>query len=265
MIPKIIHYCWFGPHDIKKNEVIQSCMHSWRDILPEYEIKIWNESNVNIDSLPPFAIQAYKNKKWAYVADVVRFQKLYEYGGVWLDTDMLILKDFSFLLEKNNQSYSDLSVWGYEDDVHISCGIIAANKNNKIIKQISNFYIDHYKNNNLNNIIAIPKIVSTIINKAFEFEKYNDENNKRNTFLKNKDGDTIKIYNAEYFYPLSNANKKEDYKRFITDKSYAVHMWNYSWQPWYMRLMSSFGIVQIGKAILKGKIRIIIKKILHLG
>lgn len=264
MIPKIIHYCWFGPHDINKNEVIQKCIASWHMYMGDYAIMKWTEANIDINSLPPFAQNAYKNKKWAYVADVVRFQKLHEYGGVYLDTDMLMLKnpDFIFSVKKENQDPNDISIWGMEDATHVSCGIIATNKNNKIIKEISDFYIDHYKNNNLNHIIAVPKIVSDIINKnkAFNFEKDADT-----IILQDKNNNIIKIYNSKYFYPLPNANKKDDYKKFITDKSYAVHMWNYSWQPWYIKLLSSIGIVQIGKAILRGKLRIIVKKLLHLG
>ena len=250
--------CWFGPHDIKKNQIIQKCIASWHTYMGDYTIMEWTESNIDIGSLPAFAQNAYKNKKWAYVADVVRFQKLYEYGGIYLDTDMLILKDMSPLLEKdykNNSdkstSCNDTSIWGYEDDTHISCGIIATNKNNKLIKEISDFYINHYRNNNLNHIIAVPKIVSDIINK--------------NKIADAKFEKEIKIYSQEYFYPLPNTNKKEDYNKFITNNSYAVHLWNYSWQPWYMKALSELGIVQIGKAILRGKIRIVIKKLLRLG
>ena len=244
--------CWFGPHDINKNQVIQRCIASWRSHMSDYVIMEWTEANVDISALPPFARNAYKNKKWAYVADVVRFQKLYEYGGVYLDTDMLVLKSFSLLLEKEERNNKDISIWGMEDEQHVSCGIIAANKNNKLIGGLSDFYIKHYgKGNNLNNIIAVPKIVSSIISE----NKIHNENFEKE----------IKIYNAEYFYPLPNAHKKEDYKKFITDKSVAVHLWNYSWQPWYIKILSSIGIVQIGKTILRGKLRIVVKKLLRLG
>ncbi len=243
--------CWFGPHDIKKNKVIQRCINSWHIHMSNYIIMEWTEANINIKDLPPFAQNAYKNKKWAYVADVVRFQKLYEYGGVYLDTDMLMLKnpDFLFSQKKENQDNNDISIWGMEDAIHVSCGIIAANKNNKLIKNLYNFYADYYNNKNLNEIIAVPKIVSKTITQMSEEERKK----------------SLVIYGSEYFYSLSNAHKKEDYKKYITDKSVAVHLWNYSWQPLYIKVLSSVGIVQIGKAILRGNLRIIFKRILRLG
>ena len=135
MIPQIIHYCWFGPNDIMSDRARRLAINSWRAKMPQYEIMCWNENNIDINTLPPFARHAYKNKRWAYVADVVRFQKLYEYGGVYLDTDMLILRDPTPLFTKNN---GDISLWGMEDKEHISCGIIACN--NKLPISFFNCY-----------------------------------------------------------------------------------------------------------------------------
>ncbi len=260
MIPHIIHYCWFGPADIMGDEARRLSIASWKEKMPEYKIMAWSENNINIHELPDFAQHAYKNKRWAYVADVVRFQKLYEYGGVYLDTDMLIIKDptplfavggilSSSLPLREGQGggiggvWSDISIWGMEDKEHISCGIIACNKNNNFIKKLYKFYTEHYKNNNMNVVIEIPKIVTKLSKEISQ--------------------DELIIYSSEYFYPLPAANKKEDYRKFITDNSYAVHLWNYSWQTPFMRIMRKVKIVQIGKAIVPKGLRPLVVNILR--
>lgn len=230
MIPKIIHAVWVGKG--VQNQVIQLCIASWKEKMPDYEIMMWDESNVDIKSLPPFAQHMYQNKRWAYVADVIRFEKLYEYGGVFLDTDMLMLRDPTPLFSHRSD---DISIWGYEDETHISCGIIACNKGNKLMRELYQFYIDHYKNNNMNLVIEVPRIVTDTIN-----------NNPREYII----GQNIIVYPREYFYALPNANKKEDYRKFLTKHSYAVHLWNYSWQTPFMKVMNKLQIVKISKKII---------------
>ncbi|EKS9951110.1 hypothetical protein QDE78_002613, partial [Enterococcus faecium] len=108
MIPKIIHYCWFGekikPEEIKNN------LDNWRRKLPEFEIIEWNEQNFDINSIP-FVKEAYDRKMFAFVSDVARLHALLTHGGVYLDTDIEIVKDFTpiinnysavFSLENNN-------------------------------------------------------------------------------------------------------------------------------------------------------------------
>ena len=95
MIPKKIHYCWFGKGE--KGSLIEECISSWKKILPEYEIKEWNEENFDVTA-HPYTKKAYKAKKWAFVSDYARLKVLEEEGGVYLDTDMLLLKDIKPLL-----------------------------------------------------------------------------------------------------------------------------------------------------------------------
>ena len=85
MIPKIIHYCWFGGKP--KPDCVVKCISTWRDKLPDYEIKEWNESNFNINC-NEYVQKAHEMKKWAFVSDYARFYVLYNYGGVYLDTDV---------------------------------------------------------------------------------------------------------------------------------------------------------------------------------
>jgi hypothetical protein len=97
-IPKIIHYCWFGRG--QKSALMQSCIASWESLKRDYQFICWDESNFDIHS-SQFTEEAYKQKKWAFVSDYVRLIALYEYGGVYLDTDMMFLKPFHHLLEKH--------------------------------------------------------------------------------------------------------------------------------------------------------------------
>lgn len=96
MIPKVIHYCWFGRGPMPK--VVLWCIESWKRKCPDYTLKLWNEDNFDVNSVL-FTKQAYEHKKWAYVADYVRLYALYHEGGICIDTDEYILKNFDDLLE----------------------------------------------------------------------------------------------------------------------------------------------------------------------
>ena len=95
MIPKIVHYCWFGRG--AKSELICKCIDSWRKYLPDYQIIEWNEENFDVNSCQ-FTKEAYRNKKWAFVSDYVRLYALFQYGGIYFDTDVEVLKSFDSLL-----------------------------------------------------------------------------------------------------------------------------------------------------------------------
>ena len=95
MIPKIIHYCWFGRGQMP--ELALKCIESWHKYLPDYELRLWNEDSFDLD-LYPYAREAYDNRKFAFVTDVVRLWALNQYGGVYMDTDVEILKPLDDLL-----------------------------------------------------------------------------------------------------------------------------------------------------------------------
>lgn len=100
MIPKIIHYCWFGGKPLPRE--VRKCIASWEKYLPECEIIEWNEGNFDI-GLHPFTKAAYDNKAWAFVSDYARLKIVYEHGGIYLDTDVELIRPCSFLL--NNTFY----------------------------------------------------------------------------------------------------------------------------------------------------------------
>ncbi len=96
MIPKIIHYCWFGRGEMP--ELAQKCMASWHKYMPDYEYKLWNEDNFDVNSVP-YTKEAYEAKKYAFVSDYVRLLALEKEGGIYLDTDVEVFKAFDDLLE----------------------------------------------------------------------------------------------------------------------------------------------------------------------
>lgn len=135
MIPKIIHYCWFGRNP-KPNSVLQY-IQIWKDKMPDYQIKEWNESNFDVNQLN-FTREAYFAKKYAFVSDVCRLYALYLEGGIYLDTDIIVLKRFP------DKILSNKAFAGFEHEIYIGTGIIGCEKNNKIIKQFLTTYNDKH-------------------------------------------------------------------------------------------------------------------------
>lgn len=114
MIPKIIHYCWFGRNP--KPRLAEKCIKSWRKYCPDYEIIEWNEENFDISTAPLYVRQAYEAKKWAYVTDYVRLQVVYDHGGIYLDTDVELRRNLDFLLV--NKAY-----FGFQNERFIATGL----------------------------------------------------------------------------------------------------------------------------------------------
>lgn len=96
MIPHIIHYCWLGGSPLP--ELAQQCLASWKEHMPEWEIKRWDETNFDVASAPTYVKQAYEARKFAFVSDYVRLWALEQYGGVYMDTDVKVQKSFEPLL-----------------------------------------------------------------------------------------------------------------------------------------------------------------------
>ena len=97
MIPKVIHYCWFGRGELPTLAV--KCINSWKKYFPDYEIKEWNEDNFDINIIP-YTADAYKAGKYAFVSDYVRFWVLFKYGGVYFDTDVEVIRPMDDVIER---------------------------------------------------------------------------------------------------------------------------------------------------------------------
>jgi len=212
MIPKIIHYCWFGENE--KPQLVKDCIKSWNNFLPDYEIIEWNESNTDFTN--SFVKKAFKLKKWAFVSDYVRLEKLVEFGGVYLDTDMLLVKNLDDLLKAS-------MFVGSENDATLNAAIVGASKNHVFLETLLMKY-DSIKLSKFTNLynITIPKIITNLYNSKYNYS------GKFDTIVENKD---MIVYPKDYFYPLPSSSiyKKSDYKGFLTTHSYAVHLWGESW------------------------------------
>lgn len=148
-IPKKIHYCWFGGNQIP--EKYQTWMESWRKYCPDYEIIEWNESNYNI-SKNHYMQQAYKSKKWAFVSDYARLDIIYEQGGIYLDTDVELIRSLDELLYQN-------AFCGFQEDLRVAFGLgFGAIKNFELIRNILEEYaeLDFYEENNNERMKASP-------------------------------------------------------------------------------------------------------------
>lgn len=131
-IPKIIHYVWLGGGEKPKD--IKICMKSWERHLSDYKIIHWSEENFDINA-NRFIKQAYEQKKYAYVSDYIRLYALYNYGGIYLDTDVIVMNDLTKLLE--NRAFI-----GFENKESISAAIIGAEKGHPFIKEFMDYYED---------------------------------------------------------------------------------------------------------------------------
>ena len=112
-IPKVIHYCWFGNGKMPK--LAQKCIESWKKYCPEYKIVCWNEENFDINQ-NKYAREAYAAGKWAFVSDYVRLKVLYDEGGIYLDTDVELIKPLDKLIEERGYM-------GFDDNGVISTGL----------------------------------------------------------------------------------------------------------------------------------------------
>ncbi len=213
-IPKIIHYCWFGDNSLPPLE--QKCLNTWKNTLVEYDYMLWSEENSLLEI--PFVKFAYENKKWAYVSDYVRLKSLYDYGGIYLDTDMYVIKNFDPLLVET-------CFFGSESVSRISCGIIGAEKHDPFIRKCLDYYegldnidLDHFKT-------PITKIITRIFREYFHYE------NDFSSVLR-KEG--VTIFSPDFFYPIPyNEFKTPLNKKFGTyakTNTYAIHLWSGSWQ-----------------------------------
>ena len=137
MIPKIIHYFWIGGNPKPKS--VLRCIKSWKKYCPDYKIMEWNESNYDFNK-NAYMKQAFENKRWGFVTDCARFDVIYEYGGIYLDTDVELIKNLDSLLTHN-------SFFGYEEayDYYIACGLgFGSCARNPIIKDLRDYYDNVY-------------------------------------------------------------------------------------------------------------------------
>ena len=212
MIPKTIHYCWFGGKRLPA--LSKKCIRSWQKYFPDYEIKMWNESNFDV-KIVSYTEEAYKAKRYAFVSDYARYWILYHYGGVYFDTDVEVLKSMNQILDKGGYMGFESSV---ESKVlYVNAGLgMAVEPNNPFLKEMLDLYSElHFINaDGSHNLKSIVKYTSEeLIKKGLvgtkEIQRIGD----------------IYIYPKEYFNPYNYTTKKFE----ITDKTYTIHYFSGSW------------------------------------
>lgn len=208
MIPKIIHYCWFGCNPLP--ELAVKCIESWKKFCPDYEIKEWNESNFDLH-YNDYVWEAYQAKKWAFITDVVRLYALSEYGGVYMDTDVEVIKPLDPFLRH-------VAFSGYENEHDIPTGIIASEKRGKwVMDNLHHYDQMHFLKSD--GSFNMTTNVVTLTNYMLPLGL------KRNNTYQDFPG-LITFYPKDYFCPKSYF----DGKIYLTDNTVTIHHFAGSWR-----------------------------------
>lgn len=235
MIPKIIHYCWFGKSPLPP--LVKKCIKSWTQYNPDYKIICWNEHNFNV-SIIPYTAQAYKLKKYAFVSDFVRFYLLFYHGGIYLDTDVEVLRSLDIFL--NHKMFT-----GFETKDRVAPGLIlGSEKGCSLIKSIMDEYIQKQFLTE-KGVIKYENVV-TITTKKLLSKGLKLNGNFQLI-------DEMAIFPVDYFSPKSYFT----WETKLTKNTYTIHHYAGSWLPKYTKVEHIFW------SKLKMKDRQIIARILH--
>lgn len=207
MIPKKIHYCWVGGKPLPP--LAQKCIKSWKKYCPDYEIIEWNETNYDFTKVP-YMKEAYEAKKWGFVPDYARLDIIYHHGGIYLDTDVELIKPLDELLKLKGFA-------GFEESNNVALGLgFGAEAGNQIIKQLMESYNElHFRNSDGSlNMIPSPQLNTKVL--------------VANGLVRNNSYQSVgsmTIFPVEYFCP------KSFYNGIIrkTKNTFSIHHFAASW------------------------------------
>ncbi len=212
MIPKKIHYCWFGR--AAKPRLAEKCIKSWKKYCPHYEIIEWNEDNFDVN-LNPYTKMCYTQKKYAFLSDYIRLLIVYRYGGIYLDTDVEIIKPFDDLLDRG-------AFLGFENDQYVNTGVgFGAEAGHILVKKMLEEYNPYLSGDN--GTAGCPILNTSALLR---------EGLKQDGTLQQINGAVI--YPKEYFNPLESTTGK----LLKTENTYSIHWYSMSWLPLGQRLKS---------------------------
>lgn len=219
MIPKVINYCWFGgnplPNDIKK------CIASWKKYCPDYEVKEWNETNFDVNCCD-YVKEAYAAKKWAFVSDYARFKILYSNGGVYLDTDVELIKSIDDIVKNGPfmayEAYCPIEKLNPEHIYLVNPGLgIGTEAGDPLYKEILNYYENQNftdDDGKINQMTVVERV--TWLLRKYGLSCHGEMEKVKNTT----------VYPAEYFCPLNVTTSKLKKTR----NTRAIHWYSGSWQ-----------------------------------
>lgn len=208
-IPKVIHYIWLGGNPEPK--ILEKCKKSWKKYCPDYEIKRWDESNLNINE-NDYTRQACEAKKYAFASDYFRYKILYEEGGVYLDVDVKLLKNIDDLLSKK-------CFLGFEKGNNIAVGpglVCASEAGSEIIKELMEDYNGEQFLNpdgSINKTTVCERTTKVLVSHGLKIED------------KTQEFENFTVFASEYFCPMS---FDKLYKK-ITKNTYSIHLYYASW------------------------------------
>lgn len=212
MIPKVIHYCWFGGAPIP--EKYQQYIETWKKFCPEYEIKRWDESNFDVTS-NRYCREAYESKQWAFVSDYARLKIIYEHGGIYLDTDVELIKSITPLISSGD------GFIGFQNPIEVNSGLgFSAKAGNKCVEEMLSVYDTRkfIQNNGQLNRVPCPA-ANTVGLQRCGLKIGKMENQE----IQSLEG--LKVYPLEYFNPLNADTQQMN----ITKNTYSIHQYTASW------------------------------------
>lgn len=221
MIPKKIHYCWFGRGPLP--ELARKCIASWRKYLPEYEIKEWNEDNFDVHCIP-YCSEAYDAGKYAFVSDYARFKILYEYGGLYFDTDVEVIKAMDDIISRGPFMGCERDADTVKGDgAAVAPGLgLGVNPGLGLYKEILELYetLHFIGADGTMNLKTVVQYTTEVLCK---------HGLKHVGDVQFVDG--IFVYPKEYFNPMEFVNQV-----CITPNTCSIHHYAGTWLPWNKRM-----------------------------
>ncbi len=248
IIPKVIHYCWFGNSPLPR--LARKCIKSWKKYFPDYEIIEWNESNFDVNIIP-YTREAYVVGKYAFVSDYARFWILYRYGGLYFDTDVEVIRPMDDIISRGTfmgceRAYKEGAT---PDTLGVNPGLgLGTSPGLGLYKEILDFYQHlHFRNEDgtLNLTTVVQYVTGLLCQKGLR--NINEIQEIAGVY----------IYPKEYFSPFSHST----YHPHITPNSYTIHWFAGSWvekkASWRYRIKA---YIPLSLILLSRKIRRIFRK-----
>lgn len=215
MIPKVIHYCWFGRNPLPESAI--KCINSWKKFFPDYEIKEWNEDNFDVNIIP-YTQEAYSVKKYAFVSDYARFWILYKYGGLYFDTDVEVIKSMDDIIERGPFMGIEVGATSESKTPLVAPGLgLGVNPGLGLYREILDYYKElHFLDaeGNLNQVTVVTHTTNVLI-------RYGLKNTNQ---IQEVAG--VWIYPRDYFNPLNDNTAQLK----ITSNTRSIHWYTKTWE-----------------------------------